>query len=64
MNGVRMPLTTFQVMGMLDKKNDIVFSFTDLVADQFDRFDTPYKLTAKDESLRFVGSVSLRLKIH
>jgi len=57
MNNVRMPLTTFQVMGMLYRKNDIVFSFTDLVADQFDRFNTPYKLTAKDESLRFVGEI-------
>lgn len=57
MNNVRMPLTTFQVMGMLYRKNDIVFSYTDLMADQFDKFNTAYKLTAKDESLRFVGSI-------
>lgn len=58
MKDVRMPITTFQVMGMLDKRNDIVFSYTDLVADQFDRFDTPYVLQAKEESLRFTGKIN------
>lgn len=57
MSSVRMPLSTYQVAGMLDKKNEVVFSITDLEADQFLRFDTPYKLVAREDSLRFVGKV-------
>lgn len=57
MKDVRMPLTTYQVMGMLDKRNDIVFSYTDLVAEQYGKFNTPYKLEAKADSLRFVGTI-------
>ncbi|ARV76830.1 virion structural protein [Pseudomonas phage Phabio] len=57
MDNVRMPMSTFQIMGMLDKKNDVVFSYTDLVPDQFDRFDEPYKLVAGAQSLRFVGEI-------
>lgn len=58
MSNTRLPLSTFQVAGLLDRKNDVTFSITDLVPDQFDRFATPYKLVALEESLRFVGEVS------
>lgn len=57
MDNVRLPLSTYQVMGMLDQTNETVFSFTDLEATLFSRFNTGYSLVAKPESLRFIGSV-------
>lgn len=56
-SNVRLPMTTFQVAGMVDKKNEVVFSYTDLEADQFDLFDRQYKFVARKDSLRFVGNV-------
>lgn len=57
MDEVRLPLSTYQVMGMLDKKNEMMSSVNDLVPDQFLKFDTEYKLQANPKSLRFVGEI-------
>lgn len=58
MDNVRLPLTTYDIMSLLDTKNDITFSCTDLVPAAFDTFNKAYQLNAAANSLRFVGSIN------
>lgn len=57
MGNIRMPTTSIEVTHLLTSRNDVVFSATDIVAKTYPRFDTTYTLSAKAESLRFVGDM-------
>lgn len=60
MSNVRLPLTSYDVLSLLENKNDIKLSGTDFVPEMYKTFNTPYTLTAAEKSLRFVGELDFK----
>ncbi|AEH03569.1 virion structural protein [Pseudomonas phage PhiPA3] len=59
--GKRLPYTTVEFAADIAKLNDIVFDVSDLVHFEMDRYGQEYIIQANPKSLRWVGSLKIRL---
>jgi hypothetical protein len=63
--GLTLPISTFDILTKLGKRNDIVFEVDDFVHQTFDHFsgitENDFNIQADDRSLRFVGFLKVRL---
>lgn len=63
--GLPLPITTFDILNKIGKRNDIVFEIDDFVHQTFDHFsavgENDFNIQADERSLRFVGFLKVRL---
>lgn len=64
-SGLKLPITTFDVLKVIGDKNEIVFDVNDFIHQTFDHYsatgETDFVMQADKRSLRWVGSLKFRL---
>ncbi|WDS62263.1 virion structural protein [Pseudomonas phage D6] len=64
-SGMKLPITTFDILNYIGAKNEIVFEVDDFIHQTFDHYsaigEADFVIKADPRSLRFVGSLKVRL---